>query len=241
MMFNITMEEGYRKLFGRPIEKQKLLLFKEFKNLLIEKNKVMNLTTITEDKEIAIKHFLDSLTLLLLDSYPSGKDKIIDVGTGGGFPGIPLKIMEPDLDITLLDSLKKRVDFLKETGDTLGFHHYCPLHGRAEDMGRDNNYRERYDYGVSRAVAPLPTLLEYTLPFIKVGGSFLCQKGPGIFDELEDSKRALKVLGGEVSEIKEIALPFAQRRHQILVVKKSFSTPEKYPRQPGKPSKKPII
>ena len=174
--------------------------FYDFMNLLIEKNKVMNLTGITEPKEVILKHFIDSLTVL---KYINENDNIIDVGTGAGFPGIPLKIAENSLEITLLDSLNKRINFLNELIEKINLNKVKTIHGRAEDFGQDFKYREKYDVAVSRAVAPLNVLLEYMLPFVKVGGKCICMKGPNSEEEINDSKKAISILGGEIERVEK--------------------------------------
>lgn len=211
----------------------------KYKDILLEWNQKMNLTAIKDEKEVMIKHFLDSLSCLKID-FLKDQGSIIDVGTGAGFPGIPLKIALPNLELTLLDSLKKRIGFLehvcKETElDNINF-----VHGRAEDFGQNKDYREKYDYAVSRAVAGLNVLVEYCMPFVKVGGYFICQKGPGLMEELPEANKAIEVLGGEVVDQIEVPLPFSDNTHYILVIKKIRQTPTKYPRKAGKPSKNPI-
>lgn len=238
-MFKETLTEGYKKMFHRELSKEELQKFQTFKAELLDWNQRMNLTAITDEKEIAIKHFLDSLSPLKeTDLLREGK--VIDIGTGAGFPGIPLKIMSPKLEIVLLDSLKKRLTFLDEIIDKLDLKNVTTLHGRAEDYGRDPEHRESYDCAVSRAVARMPVLLEYALPFIKVGGYFICQKGPGVREELEASKKALEELGGVVRRTEEVELPFVQRGHHLVLVEKVKKTPKKYPRQAGKPGKNPL-
>ncbi|NBG89219.1 16S rRNA (guanine(527)-N(7))-methyltransferase RsmG [Isachenkonia alkalipeptolytica] len=238
-MFNKTLEEGHRKMFQKELSKEELEKFQTFQEELLYWNERMNLTAITDEREIAIKHMLDSLSPLKEEGVME-KGKVIDIGTGAGFPGIPLKIMRPSLEMTLLDSLQKRLNFLKGVIEKLGLENITTLHGRAEDYGRAPEHRETYDYAVSRAVARLPVLLEYALPFVKVGGFFICQKGPGVMEELEASTKALEVLGGEVVRIEEVALPFVERGHHMIMIKKTAETPKKYPRQAGKPGKSPL-
>ncbi|HZX21086.1 MAG TPA: 16S rRNA (guanine(527)-N(7))-methyltransferase RsmG [Clostridia bacterium] len=213
--------------------------FIKYKDILLEWNQKMDLTTITEDKEIIIKHFLDSLSCIQT-KYLKNEGKMIDVGTGAGFPGIPLKIILPDIKLTLLDSLKKRIGFLEEVCSELGLNGIEFIHGRAEDFGQNESYREKYKYVVSRAVAALNVLTEYCLPFAQVGGHFICQKGPKLIEEIKDAQKAIKVLGGEIVEQIKTELPFSDRDHHILVIEKIKQTPIKYPRKAGKPSKNPI-
>lgn len=213
--------------------------FIKYKDILLEWNQKMNLTAITEEKEVMIKHFLDSLSCIQT-KYLKDEGKMIDVGTGAGFPGIPLKIALPNIELTLLDSLKKRIGFLEEVCAELNLNKVEFVHGRAEDFGQNKDYREKYEYVVSRAVAALNTLVEYCLPFVKVGGYFICQKGPQLIEEIPEAKKAIQVLGGEIVDQIPVDLPFSDRTHHILVIKKIKQTPIKYPRKAGKPSKEPI-
>ena len=212
--------------------------FEDFKGRVLEKNKVMNLTAITEDEEFNIKHFLDSLSLLKLEEIQGAK-RVLDLGTGAGFPGVPLKIAKKYLDITLLDSLKKRIDFLNETIEDMGLEGIRGIHARAEELSRKDDYREAFDLVTSRAVANLATLYEYCLPFVKVGGYMVAMKGPDIEGELKEGQAALKALGGELVEVKKIDLP-QDIEHTLVLVKKIKTTPKKYPRAGGKPRKNPI-
>ncbi|EGS31296.1 16S rRNA (guanine(527)-N(7))-methyltransferase GidB [Peptoniphilus sp. oral taxon 375 str. F0436] len=198
----------------------------------------MNLTAITEDEEFNIKHFLDSLSLLKLEEIQGAK-RILDLGTGAGFPGVPLKIAKKDLDITLLDSLKKRIDFLNESIEDMGLEGIRGIHARAEELSRKDDYREAFDLVTSRAVANLATLYEYCLPFVKVGGYMVAMKGPDIEGELKEGQAALKALGGELVEVKKVDLP-QDIEHTLVLVKKVKATPKKYPRAGGKPRKNPI-
>ncbi len=211
--------------------------FYEYMNILIEWNKVMNLTGITEPKEIIIKHFLDSLTVA--DKIDK-KDCIIDVGTGAGFPGIPIKIVFPDTKVVLLDSLNKRIKFLNEVVQKLELKDIKTIHGRAEDYGRDKNYREMYDISIARAVAPLNVLLEYLMPFVKINGKCLCMKGANVENEILDSRNAIKTLGGELIETKEFFIPNTDIKRKIVQINKTKKTDNKYPRKAGVPSKSPL-
>ncbi|MBR3032967.1 MAG: 16S rRNA (guanine(527)-N(7))-methyltransferase RsmG [Clostridiales bacterium] len=209
-----------------------------FYEMLVEKNKVMNLTAITEFNEVAIKHFADSLSIgraIKLDSQ-----KIIDVGTGAGFPGIPLKIVYPGIKLTLLDSLNKRLVFLNEVIDTLGLKDVGTLHARAEEAAGKAVYREQYDVVVSRAVANLSTLVEYCLPFASVGGCFISYKGEKGVEELGEAKKAIKVLGGGNVSVSEFPLIGSDYSRTLIRIEKLSSTPSKYPRAGGKPSSSPI-
>ncbi|NLK20584.1 MAG: 16S rRNA (guanine(527)-N(7))-methyltransferase RsmG [Epulopiscium sp.] len=232
------LEKG-SKSFGNSLNNNQIKQFLDYKGLLLEWNEKMNLTAITEEKEIIIKHFLDSISVGGLFDF-SSKVKVIDIGTGAGFPGIPLKITYPNIDITLLDSLNKRIEFLKEVVSRLSLMDVNAIHGRAEELGQDKDHRHSYDICVSRAVAHLSVLAEYTLPFIKIGGMFISMKSTNIDEELRDSKKAIQVLGGELIDIKDIDIPFSDIRHRVLFIRKERPTPTKYPRKPGKPSKSPI-
>ena len=212
--------------------------FEKYKELILEYNKHTNLTRITEDDEFNVKHFLDSLSLFKTDLFVKDK-KIIDIGTGAGFPGLPLKLYNEDLNITLLDSLRKRIDFLNGVIEELGLKKIRPIHARAEEIARDPNYRESYDIAVSRAVANLSTLTEYAMAFVKVGRYFISQKGPEYKEELKSAKRAIELMGGEVKDIIHTPLP-NDIDHYILVIKKVKATDKKYPRGGGKPRKSPL-
>jgi len=212
--------------------------FYRYYELLIEKNKVMNLTAITEFEEVISKHFIDSLMARKL--LKNTKGSLIDVGTGAGFPGIPLKIVYPELQIVLLDSLNKRVLFLNEVIEALGFEKITAVHGRAEDLAKKAEYREQFDYCVSRAVANLSTLSEYCLPFVRQGGSFISYKSGKVEDELKDAGKALVILGGNLSEKEEWMLPDSDIYRCLLNIKKERPTPKKYPRKAGMPAKEPI-
>jgi 16S rRNA (guanine527-N7)-methyltransferase len=204
---------------------------------LLEWNEKMNLTAIEEEREFIIKHFIDSLSIL---PYLGDVRSLIDVGTGAGFPGIPLKIAQPSLEILLLDSLEKRVGFLKTVISELKLDGIRALHLRAEDAGKEPSHREKYDAAVARAVAALPVLLEYCLPMVKRGGIFIAMKGSSR-EEIEASNKALELLGGKIEEVKEFTLPCSEIKRSIIIVRKFRQTPTKYPRKAGKPSKQPLI
>ena len=197
----------------------------------------MNLTAITEPEEVMVKHFIDSLTIC---PYLENGKKVIDVGTGAGFPGIPYAIFDPTAEVLLADSLQKRTIFLAEVKKELGLENVHIVHGRAEDLGKDANYREQYDFAVSRAVAPLPILLEYLIPFVKVNGFCVCMKGSNGKAELEQSKNALTVLGGKVEEEKEFVLLGTDMGRTIFKIRKEKPTPKDYPRKAGVPTKQPL-
>ena len=210
-----------------------------FIDLMKEWNEKINLTSITEDEEIISKHLIDSLTLFNTKKI-FGKKTLIDVGTGAGFPAIPLKICNDELEITLLDSVNKRLKYLNEVIEALDLKDIFTVHSRAEDGGKNKDYREKYDIATARAIATLDVLAELCLPFVKVGGYFLCMKGPAYKEELVIGKRAIEVLGGKLIEVLEIELPGTDYTHNILVIEKIRNTPPFYPRRPGIPSSSPI-
>lgn len=219
------------------LTKEKYDKFLKYENMLLEYNNHINLTSIVDDKEIWIKHFYDSCVVL---KYINSNDSIIDVGTGAGFPGIPLKILNENIKLTLLDSLNKRVNFLKNVCDELVLEDVSCFHGRAEVYGKNNHYREQFDVAVARAVANLSTLAEYCLPFVKVGGVFICMKGSNYKDELKNSDNAISTLGGKIESINEIVLPEIKDKRAIIVIKKISNISDAYPRNEGIPSKKPL-
>lgn len=218
--------------------------FEKYYELLIEKNKVMNLTAITDKEDVIVKHFIDSIALIpyLLDKgiNINNKLKIIDIGTGAGFPGLPLKIMMPDVKFTLLDSLNKRVSFLNEVIYELKLKDIEALHGRAEDYASDNKYREKYDICVSRAVANLSTLSEYCIPFVKENGFFISYKAGESEEEINNSKNAIKILGGKINKVEEFILPGTDASRVFVFIRKQELTDKKYPRKAGVPAKKPL-
>lgn len=208
-----------------------------YAKLLVEWNEKMNLTAITDEEGIATKHFLDSLTALTT-GYVSGK--VIDVGTGAGFPGLVLKIAKPEIELTLLDSLNKRITFLKSVSEEMGLDGIEFVHSRAEDGGQNAMYRGKFDTVVSRAVANMATLSEWCIPFLKVGGRLLALKGPSAGEELKNAKRAISILGGEIEDVREVKIPFTDLEHKIIIIKKVRQTPMKYPRKPAIAAKNPI-
>lgn len=216
-------------------EEQKIMFY-NYMNILLEWNQKINLTTITKPEDIIIKHFIDSLTVLKY--IKNEKINIIDIGTGAGFPGIPIKIVNDLNNITLLDSLNKRIVFLQNVINELKLKDIVAVHSRAEEYIKLEK-REIYDIAVSRAVANMSTLLEYLLPYVKINGICICMKGPNIEEELENSKKALSILGGKVVNIDNFELPDGSKRN-IIIVKKIKNTPMKYPRINNKPLKEPI-
>lgn len=270
--------------FGLILSKVQIDRFFIYMDLLKIWNKKINLTSIEEDNDVIIKHFIDSLSIIPfiknakfdlknhiknhinkdiskdiskningdiisdinanLNSIGDNNCRLIDIGTGAGFPGIPLKIVYDELDVTLLDSTSKKVEFLKECINCLKLDKINAFHGRAEDCGNNPEFREKYDISTARAVASMPVLLEYCLPFVKKGGIFIAMKGKSTgagSSEIDDSKKALDILGGKIEVIKEINLPHTDNKRNIIIVKKFRQTPTKYPRKAGKPSKLPLI
>lgn len=225
------------KLIGVEITESQAEKFYTYMCLLLEWNEKMNLTAITDPMEVIIKHFIDSITI----SKEIEKDKkVIDIGTGAGFPGIPLKIIRPDISVTLLDSLNKRITFLNAVIEALKLENIDAVHGRIEELGKNKKYREQYDYATSRAVANLPVLSEYMLPMVKVGGKCICMKGANVEEEILEAKKAIQILGGKIEKADEFLLGDTDMKRNIIVIKKEKVTPEKYPRKAGTPAKEPL-
>jgi 16S rRNA (guanine527-N7)-methyltransferase len=213
--------------------------FDKYYELLIEKNKVMNLTAITEYEEVIRKHFIDSLSIIKIFKTRE-QISVLDMGTGAGFPGIPLKIVFPNYNITLLDSLNKRVNFLNEVITELNLDNICAVHQRAEDFVKNSNIRESFDLVVSRAVAKLSSLSEYCLPYVKLNGIFISYKAGNIEEELLTSTKAISILGGKAVSEKSFYLPDSDIQRTLIMIKKVKQTPKQYPRGAGKPTKEPI-
>lgn len=210
----------------------------KFMYLLLEWNEKINLTAITEPEDIILKHFVDSITI---KKYIKSENKVLDMGTGAGFPGIPLKIISSDTYFTLVDSLNKRIIFLNEVCDKLKLDKIENIHSRAEELAKNKKYREQYDVVTSRAVARLASLVEYMLPFVKVGGKCICMKGSNVDEELIEAKKAINVLGGEIEKVDKFLLPNSDIERNIVIIKKIKNTSCKYPRKPGTATKQPII
>lgn len=228
---------------GIELSDQQLNQFVSYYELLVEWNSFMNLTAITEWEEVCKKHFVDCLSitnLIPFDELSKMNCSVIDVGTGAGFPGLVLAIAFPNLQITLLDSLNKRIKFLNEVIEKLALANCTTIHSRAEDQAKPSLLRESFDISVSRAVANLSTLSEYCLPYVKVGGSFISYKSEKIEDELSLAKNAIFLLGGELKEKKSFYLPDTDMYRSIVQIEKKQSTPKKYPRKAGLPSKEPL-
>ena len=233
-MLEETLRRGLDEM-GLPCDAEALRRFRVYYDLLEERNRVMNLTAISGEDESATRHFLDSVSPLLRFSL-AGKTAV-DVGSGAGFPGLPLRILVPDLRLTLLDAQQKRVGFLSEVCDALGFDDVRCIHARAEECAQQ---RERFDYALARAVARLNMLCELCLPYVKVGGAFLALKGPAVTEELDEAARAISLLGAEVEEVFDYAVPGEELRHNIVVLRKTAPTPKLYPRRFAQMKKSPL-
>lgn len=224
---------------GLTFDENKYNKFILYKDLIKEWNQKINITAITEDSEIIKKHFIDSIKIF--EFLPLAKAKsIIDIGTGGGFPGIPIKIINEDKEVVLLDSLNKRIKFLDEVINNLKLTNISTIHGRAEDFAKLAKYRENFDVAVSRAVANMTTLSELCLPYVKVDGYFIAMKGPSVEEEIIQSKNALNILGGKIEDIIQVSIEDSDLKHNLVIVKKIKSTPKIYPRQAGTASKNPL-
>lgn len=221
-------------------EKQKQQ-FETYYQELVAVNEKVNLTRITDKNEVYAKHFYDSVTpLLVFGDLFKGEKSLADVGAGAGFPSLPMKILQPELKVTIIDSLGKRLNFLKDLIAKLGLENVTLVHARAEDAGQDKKLREKFDLVTARAVARMSVLSEYCLPLVEKGGYMVALKGPKAQDELKDAKKALKTLGGKLEQVAELTLPDSDDERTLIVVKKVASTPKKYPRQAGTPNRKPL-
>lgn len=227
----------YSKKIDIMLDDKQLIQFYNYMKLLLEWNEKINLTAITEPEEVILKHFIDSLTI---SKYIERESKLADVGTGAGFPGIPLKICRPDLKITLVDSLNKRINFLNEIIEILKLNDICTVHSRIEDFGKNIKYREKFDYVTARAVANISVLSEYLIPLSKINGKSIYMKGSEVEEELNNGKNAIDILGGKIEKIEKFKLPDSDILRNIVVVKKIKHTPNKYPRKAGTPAKEPL-
>lgn len=239
MAYDMTHMAEVCRQWGLELTEEKQKKFLTYYELLVEKNKVMNLTAITEFDEVIEKHFLDSISLVQIMDLTKPL-KVLDLGTGAGFPGIPLKIMFPELQIVLADSLNKRVLFLQEVIEALELQQITAVHGRAEELARRKDYRECFDLCVSRAVANLSTLSEYCLPFIHISGKFVSYKSGEVEEEAENAKKAVFLLGGELRDVVKFDLPGSEIHRSFVVMEKVKTTPKAYPRKAGTPSKNPL-
>ena len=230
---------NYAKNYGINLDKKALERFENYYNFLVEYNRHTNLTSITEKNDVIIKHFLDSIILTKFFKIDS-ETKLIDVGTGAGFPGVPIKIANPEINLTLLDSLNKRIIFLNKLLEKLDLTAEI-FHNRAEECGKDKNFREKFNMVTSRAVAKLTVLSEYCLPLLKVGGFFVSLKGSNVENELEESVNSIKVLGGKIERVEKFDLPENKGSRSLVIIKKVSSTPSIYPRSNSNISKSPII
>lgn len=230
--------EKYLTILNINLTNEQVLKFYKYMNLLLEWNEKINLTAITNPEEIILKHFVDSLTI---GKYINKGESLVDVGTGAGFPGIPIKIYRDDINVTLVDSLNKRVKVLNIFIEELMLERIEAIHSRAEEFGRNSKYREKFDVSTSRAVANLATLSEYLIPLIKQQGKSICMKGSEIEEELNNSKKAIDVLGGKILKVDEFTLPNSDIKRNIIIIKKQGKTLAKYPRKPGTPAKEPIL
>ena len=238
-MYNLEiLEKGCEEL-GITLSDTQKNQFIRFYEYLVEKNKVMNLTGITEFQEVLVKHFLDSLACVKAVDM-SKVNRIMDIGTGAGFPGVPLKIAFPHLEACLLDSLKKRVNFLEENFQLLKLENITAIHGRAEEFAKNKAYRETYDLCVSRAVSNLATLSEYCLPYVKTGGFFISYKSGTVQEEVEQAQKAIKILGGRIQDVVYFQLPDSEIQRSLVVIEKVKATPGRYPRKAGTPLKEPL-
>ena len=232
---NILIKKAEK--IGVDISIVKAKMFYSYMKIMLEWNEKINLTAITEENEIILKHFIDSISI---NEHIKNSNKIIDVGTGAGFPGIPLKIINDDIDFILMDSLNKRIKFLEEVKEKLELKKIELVHARAEELGKDIKYRAKADVAVSRAVSNLRVLVEYMLPLVKKDGICICMKGPKLLEEIEDAKNAIGKLGGKIEKIENIMLPGNEIERNIVIIRKIEETPNKYPRKPGIPMKQPL-
>lgn len=227
---------NYANTLNIEVSEEQTNKFYEYMKLLLDWNNKINLTAITDEKEIIIKHFIDSISI---NKYIKEQKNVMDIGTGAGLPGIPLKILNPSVEFILVDSLNKRINFLEEVKEKLSLEKLENIHSRVEDLAQNKKYREKADVVVSRAVANLRVLAEYMLPFVQVNGACICMKGPNINEEIKEAEKAIDILGGKIEKIDNLILPEGIERN-IVVIKKIKNTPPKYPRKAGMPNKQPL-
>lgn len=235
-----NFNENLKRLMNKidvDITENQVAKFYDYMNLLLEWNEKINLTAITKPDEIILKHFVDCLTI---QKYIEKEKTIVDIGTGAGFPGIPLAIMNEKNSFVLVDSLNKRINFLSDVKEKLELKNVNAIHSRAEEFGQNKLYREKFDFAVSRAVANLSVLAEYLLPAVKLGGKVICMKGSKIDEELNEAQFALKELGGKIKTKEEFCLPETDMNRNIIIIEKIKETPKKYPRKSGTPTKQPL-
>ena len=224
---------------GLEFNEDKYNKFIKYKDMIKEWNEKVNLTAITEDIDIIKKHFIDSIKAFRFNNLKN-KVKVIDIGTGGGFPGIPIKIMNPNAEVVLLDSLNKRINFLNEVIKELGLDKIYAIHGRAEDYAKEEKYREKFDVAISRAVANMTVLSEFCIPYVKKDGYFIALKGPAVDEELQECKNAIGTLGGKIQDILKVEIEQSDMEHNLVIVKKIKETPKQYPRKAGLVTKRPL-
>lgn len=239
MNFYEAMEDAAR-VYNIELTEDQLSAYHQYYELLIDWNEKMNLTAITEPRQVAVKHMIDSMSCYAEEAF-GGDAKVIDVGAGAGFPGLPLKIWKKGLRMTLLDSLNKRVKFLNEVISALSLKHIEAIHGRAEEYAKNTAYRESFDIAVSRAVSRLSVLCEYCLPFVRKGGYFIALKGSKYREEILEAEYALRILGGQIEKVVPVQLPGIDDRRAVIYIKKAAATPMAYPRKAGIPEKTPLL
>ncbi len=234
--FILKFKEEAEKNEITDIDNEKIKQLYDYMKNILKWNEVINLTAIKDENEFIMKHFIDSLTIL---KYINENSKMIDIGTGAGFPGMPVKIVKPNLDITLVDSVNKKINVLKDIAEKMSIQKINLIHSRIEDIANQKEYREQFDYVTSRALSNITTLSEYMLPFLKINGKAICMKGPNFEEELENSKKAIDLLGGKIDKIDKLNINNELERN-IIIIKKVKTTPKIYPRGKGKPLKEPL-